>query len=153
MIRYRILRSTISVLSLLLGLVLSSAGAFAQGMPNEAEQEALIKATLLALNEANNTGNWAAFHAKTSRTTQDQFSVHEMRAKLAGTAGLAGLDVSEIAATKPVVTDQAKIDDEGLLILTGRFDFKSSTVIYKFGFLPSDGTWKPAGMSVGYEKK
>ena len=58
----------------------SSIRALALDMPGPAVQEVLVKSTLLTLNDAVATENFAVFHAKLSKPFRDQFPPEKLKA-------------------------------------------------------------------------
>src|SRR5690242_10350116 len=48
-------------------------------VPNPVSQEILIKTSLLTLNDANITGNYAVLHAKLAKPFRDQFTPDRLR--------------------------------------------------------------------------
>ncbi len=141
-----VLRSTIGALGLTLSLAFAT-GAFAQGMPGATQQEQLIKVTLLTFNDANITGNYVVLHAKLSKPFRDQFSPDKLK-EVFKDFSEKEIIIDPIATLAPVATDPAKIDDDGILTLTGYFDTKPKQVKYRLRYLPSDGLWKPIGINV-----
>lgn len=126
--------------ALFLGASLSPALAQVK-VPGAELQEVLIKVSLLSFNDANVTGNYAVFHTKLSKPFRDQFppeklaqTFKEFRDKR--------IDFDIIAAKKPILTEEPKIGDNGVLSIKGFFDTTPSRVNYDLAFIMSDGEWK-----------
>ena len=141
------LRLTSAILAM---LALSTAGAAAQGMPSPFVQEVLVKSILLTLNDAVATDNFTVLHAKISKPFRDQFPPEKLRSVFKDL--IEKRAVFDAVVAKPIVPDgDAKIDDNGVLRLKGRFETTPKQVKYQLGFIPSDGLWKLSGITIDIE--
>ena len=141
------LRLTAAVLA---ALALSTARAPAQGMPSPFVQEVLVKSILLTLNDAVATDNFTVMHAKISKPFRDQFPPEKLRSVFKDL--IEKRAVFDAVVAKPIVPDgEAKIDDNGVLRLKGRFETTPKQVKYQLGFIPSDGLWKLSGITIDIE--
>lgn len=128
--------------------VLASSMAGAEDkVPSAKDQEVLIKASLLTLNDANVTGNYTILHAKLSKPFREQFSADRLKQSFREFADKK-TDWEAVAAMSPVPTRNSHIDKDGTLILRGYFDAGSRHVVYELDFIPSEGEWKPSNLSV-----
>jgi len=130
----------------LLFLLAMPAGA-ANTVPSATMQEILIKTSILTLNDAIVTGNFAVLHTKLAKPAREEFGPDYIKQVFASFAEQK-IDMSAISAVPPVATDAAQIDDRGALLLRGRFDVGSSRLVYELHFLPSEGEWKPIKLHV-----
>ena len=141
------LRLTAAVLA---ALALSTVRAPAQGMPSPFVQEVLVKSILLTLNDAVATDNFTVMHAKISKPFRDQFPPEKLRSVFKDL--IEKRAVFDAVVAKPIVPDgDAKIDDNGVLRLKGRFETTPKQVKYQLGFIPSDGLWKLSGITIDIE--
>jgi hypothetical protein len=141
------LRLTAAVVA---ALALSTARAPAQGMPSPFVQEVLIKSILLTLNDAVATDNFTVMHAKISKPFRDQFPPEKLRSVFKDL--IEKRAVFDAVVAKPIVPDgDAKIDDNGVLRLKGRFETTPKQVKYQLGFIASDGLWKLSGITIDIE--
>jgi hypothetical protein len=132
----------------LAAILLASSLARAENkLPNAMEQEVLIKASLLTLNDANVTGNYAILHAKLSKPFREQFSAERLKQSFREFADKKA-DWEAVAAMSPIPTKDSHIDKRGALILRGYFDAGSRHVVYELDFIPSEGEWKASNLSV-----
>jgi hypothetical protein len=143
------MRSFLGAVSIVFALALPGHVA-AQALPSANLQEVLIKTTLLTFNDANITGNYAVLRGRLSKPFRDQFSVEKLKEIFKDFADKE-LTIDPIAALPPVPAEPAKIDENGILTLTGYFDTKPKQVKYRLRFLPSDGSWKAIGIKVDVE--
>jgi hypothetical protein len=116
-------------------------------VPSAQLQEILIKTSLLTLNDANITGNYAVLHAKLAKPFRDQFTPERLKAVFKSFADQK-LDFGLIAAKPPVAAGEATIDSRGALHLHGYFDTRPSRLTYDLDFLPSEGEWKPIKLNI-----
>lgn len=116
-------------------------------VPSAQLQEILIKTSLLTLNDANITGNYAVLHAKLAKPFRDQFTPDKLKQAFKGFADQK-LDYGLIAAKPPVAAGDATIDSRGALHLHGYFDTRPSRLTYDLDFLPSEGEWKPIKLNI-----
>jgi hypothetical protein len=138
--------------ALLVGAMLGVAPAHAQPLPDKAGQEVLIKATLLTFNDANVTGIYTVLHAKLSKPFRDQFSPEKLKAAFKDFADK-HIDFDLIAAKTPVPSEEAVVNDQGVLKLYGYFDTKPSRLNYQLEFIRSDGDWKAIKINVDLKKQ
>jgi opacity protein-like surface antigen len=141
-----------AVAALALAASLAFAGAAAaQKAPGPEQQEVLIKSSLMTFNDANVTGNYTVLHAKLSQPFRDQFTPDKLKQSFKAFAD-AHIDFDLIVAKPPVLTEPAKVDDEGRLLLRGYFDTRPSRVNYDLAFIRSEGEWKLIRLNVDVKK-
>ena len=129
-------------------LLLLAAPATAEDkVPSELLQEILIKTSLLTINDANVSGNYAVLHAKLAKPFREQFSPERLK-KVFKPFADQKIDWGVIATKPPVATTESKIDERGALVLRGYFDTRPSRIRYELDFLPSEGEWKPIKLNV-----
>jgi len=132
-------------------MMASFAPASAASFPSDDEQEILIRTTLMTFNDANMTGNYSVLHAKASKEVQAQLSIEKL-----------------FETFKPFRTNQlffediiyedydsyedAKLDDEGALVLAGVFKTDSIRVKYRLRFVKNDAAWKWLGINADVQK-
>ncbi len=129
-------------------LMLTASLAQAQNkVPSERVLEALVKATLLSFNDANVTGNYEVFHAKLAKPFREQFPVERL-ARQFQEFSKKHIDFDIIAALKPAYDPPPAVDDDGRLLVKGRFPTEPRHVYFDLKFIPSDGEWKLIGINV-----
>ena len=140
--RVRSLAGAMAVLVLLA----MPAGA-ANTVPSPTAQEILIKTSILTLNDAIVSGNFAVLHAKLAKPAREEFGPDYIKQVFASFAEQK-IDMSAISAAAPIASDAAQIDDRGALLLRGRFDVGRGRLVYELHFLPSEGDWKPINLNI-----
>ena len=133
-----------------LGVVFGADCASAQSLPSKEEQEILIKTTLLTLNDANLTDDYAVLHAKLSKPFREQMDAEKLKVAFKEFVDKKG-DISVVAAKSPIPDADGAIGKDGVLELSGTFDTKPK-VTYKLRYLMSEGVWKPLGINVSTNK-
>jgi hypothetical protein len=128
-------------------LLPSPAAAERPTVPSPAGQEILIKSSLLTLNDANVTGNYAVLYAKLAKPVREQFSQERVRQSFKEFVDKK-IDFKLIVAKSPVATREPQIDDRGALVLRGYFDISTDRLTYALDFIPSEGEWKPVKLTV-----
>jgi hypothetical protein len=108
----------------------------------------LIRTTLVALNQANQTGNYSVLRdiaapAFQSSNTQAQLAVAftSLRDQR--------LDISSIVAVTPELTEPPQIDKNGIMRLVGNFPTSPEQVNFQLAFQGINGGWRPIGMAIG----
>jgi hypothetical protein len=126
--------------------------AFAQQEPKPAQIDRngvmiLIRETLLALDQANKTGNYTvlrdlgspAFQANTAARLGEIFASERRD----------NLDLSGIAVLDPQLSLLPQIEPNGLLHMSGVFPSAPEQINFDLAYAPVNGQWKLFGISVG----
>src|SRR5262245_36042976 len=138
------------IAAVLAAIAISTAKAPAQGMPSPFVQEVLVKSILLTLNDAVAADNFTVLHAKISKPFREQFPPEKLRVVFKDLIDKRA--VFDAIVAKPIVPDgEAKIDENGVLRLKGRFETTPKQVKYQLGFIPSDGLWKLSAVTIDIE--
>ena len=138
------------IAAVLAAVALSTGKAPAQGMPSPFVQEVLVKSILLTLNDAVTSDNFTVMHAKISKPFRDQFPPEKLRAVFKDLIEKRAV-FDAIVAKPPVPDGEAKIDDNQVLRLKGRFETSPKQVKYQLGFIASDGQWKLSAITIDIE--
>ena len=128
----------------------SPMNALALDMPGPSAQEVLVKSILVTLNDAVVSDNFTVFHAKISKPFRDQFPPEKLRAVFKDLVEKHAV-FDALVAEKMIADDDAKIDEQGVLKLKGRFQTSPKQVRYQLGFIQSEGTWKLSGVTIDIE--
>jgi len=107
----------------------------------------LIRETLIALDQANKTGNYTvlrdlgapAFQANTAARLGEIFASERRD----------NLDLSGVAVLEPQLSLLPQIEANGLLHMTGFFPSAPEQVNFDLAYAPVNGQWKLFGISVG----
>ncbi|MDF2120424.1 hypothetical protein PY365_33165 [Roseiarcaceae bacterium H3SJ34-1] len=106
----------------------------------------LIRSTLLALDQANKTGNYTvlrdlgapAFQVNTAARLAEIFAKQRSD----------NLDLSGVAAIDPQLSLLPQIEPNGLMRMSGFFPSVPSQVNFDLAFAPVNGQWRLFGLSV-----
>lgn len=129
----------------------SLAPTYAVEAPPEAEQDVLVRTTLMTFNDANLTGNYSVLIAKASKQFQAQFAPDKVAASLESFR-VNRLFFEDIVTQKYDSTEKPVIDPEGGLNLAGVLKAGTMEVKYKLRFIQNDNKWKLLGFNVDATK-
>jgi hypothetical protein len=110
----------------------------------------LIRETLLALDQANKTGNYtvlrdlgsAEFQANTAARLAEIFAQHRRD----------NIDLSGVAVIDPQLTLLPQIEDNGLMRMAGFFPSVPTQVTFELLYAPVSGRWRLFGLSVSFSQ-
>jgi len=108
----------------------------------------LIRTTLVALQQANVTGNYTVFRdlgSNSFRTINNPVRLGNIYGKLRES----GLDMSPVVLLDPLLTKAPVIDGNQVLIIEGYFPTEPLNIIFKMGFRFEFGAWRLLSLSVG----
>jgi hypothetical protein len=132
--------------------VLPSAKAEQQQAPKPAQIDRngvmiLIRSSLLALDQANKTGNYTVLRDIGSPGFQANTAARlgEIFAKLRND----NLDLSGVAVIDPQLSLLPQIEANGMMRMAGLFPSVSAQVNFELAFEPVNGQWRLFGISVG----
>jgi len=124
----------------------------AADIPNDDEQDVLIRTALMTFNDANMTNDYSVFLAKSSKEFQSQFTTDKMA------SAFEGFRKNELYFEDVITADydsyeKAKIDNDGALVLAGVFTTDNMEVKYRLRFIQNNKIWKVAGINVDATRK
>lgn len=137
----------VRLLALLVALALPLAAAAQNKVPGPRALEALVKTSLLSLNDAIVTGNFTVFHAKLSKPFRQQYSPDQL-AEVFKSFAEKNIDYDVIASFAPTYDPPPAVDDDGKLVVKGFFPTEPRHLFFDLKFIPSDGEWKLLGIKV-----
>lgn len=124
------------------------AGATGQeAMPNAYLLNLLIRTTLIALNQANQTGNYSVLRDLAAPSFQRANSSAKL-AEIFAALRKRNLDLSPILFLEPKLIRQPKIDEAGMLRLSGFMPSEPERVLFDMLFQRLDNRWQLFGISV-----
>jgi hypothetical protein len=129
----------------------SLAPAFAVDIPDDDDQDILIRTTLVTFNDANMTGDYSVFVAKASKEFQSQFNAEKMAAAFESFRKNK-LYFEDIVTADYDSYEKAKVDGNALA-LVGVFKTDDMEVKYNLHFLKHDDAWKVSGINVDATRK
>jgi hypothetical protein len=140
-----------TVLRLLMVAAVTAAGAAHAQQPKPAQIDRngvliLVRTTLLALDQANKTGNYTVlrdlaapgFQVNTAARLAEIFAGHRRD----------NLDLSGVAVIDPQLTVLPQIEANGMMRMAGFFPSVPKQVNFELAFAPVDGQWRLFGISV-----
>ena len=129
----------------------SLAPAFAVDIPDDDDQDILIRATLMTFNDANLSGNYSVFMAKASKEFQAQFTAEKM-ASAFESFSKNKVDLGDVVTAEYDSYEKARLDGNAL-VLVGVFKTDDLQVKYNLRFAKNDDAWKMLGINVDATKK
>ena len=107
----------------------------------------LVRSTLVALNQANFTGNYSVLHAL--GTPRLQATVTPVELGIAFTELRSqNLDLSPVLLLSPALSEPASFTPDGALRLAGEFGTSPAKIAFVTVFMPVDGIWRLDALSV-----
>jgi hypothetical protein len=116
-------------------------------MPDAHRLGILIHTSLIALNQANLTGNYSVLRDLAAPGFQSANSTAKLADIFSHLRGQK-LDLSPIVLFTPKLVRHPAIDERGLLTLSGFFDTQPLQVRFELLFQPVAGQWRLFGVSV-----
>jgi hypothetical protein len=107
----------------------------------------LIRTTLIALDQANKTGNYSVLRALCAPDFQAN-NPPERLAEIFARQRAQGLDLAGVVAIDPQLTMLPQIEPNGMLHIAGFFPSVPAQVYFELLFAPFEGQWRPFGISV-----
>jgi hypothetical protein len=139
------------IVSLFVLLAIPFSPALAVDLPDDDEQDILIRSTLVTFNDANMTGNYSVLLAKAASQFQAQFTAEKLAASFEQFRKNK-LYFEEIVTADYDSYEKAKLDADGALVLAGVFKTDDLKVTYKLRFAQNDKVWKVIGIDVDAKK-
>ncbi len=121
------------------------------GVPQAATLVVLIRSVLIALNNANLTGNYTVIRALGSSGFQSANSSAKL-AVLFTPLRNRNLDLAPALLFQPKLVKQPAITGRGFLRLTGYFETRPERVNFDFGFKLENGRWRLFAIMVNVAK-
>ncbi len=142
--------ATIALLGLAMTFV---APAFAATqIPDDDDQDVLIRTTLMTFNDANMTNNYSVFLAKASKEFQTQLTTDKVQAAFE-TFRAKELFFEDVVTADYASYEKATIDNDGALVLNGVFKTDDMEVKYRLRFIQNNHVWKMLGLNVDATRK
>ncbi len=121
-------------------------------IPDDDDQDVLIRTTLMTFNDANMTNNYSVFLAKASKEFQSQFTADKVQAAFE-TFRAKELFFEDVVTADYDSYEKATIDKDGALVLNGVFKTDDMEVKYRLRFIQNNHVWKMLGLNVDATRK
>ena len=103
--------------------------------------EALVKGTLMSLNDANLTGDYRVFHARLSPQFRGQVPPDKLKASFREFYDK-NVDIDIVTTMAPIYDQPPYIEGDGRLVVRGHFPTEPTRVCFEMDFVPADEEWK-----------
>ena len=107
----------------------------------------LIKSAIMALQQANQTGNYSVLRDLGTPVFRERFDQAKLTAAFANLRGR-NVNLSPVMLLTPNLTRQAELTPENQLHLVGDFPTQPLKIQYELLFLSIDGVWRIEGIAV-----
>jgi hypothetical protein len=107
----------------------------------------LIKGTVLALHQANVTGNYSVLRDMGTPVFRERFDQAALTAAFANLRARK-IDLSPAMLLAPNLTKNPELNKDGELVVTGNFPSQPMQIQFDLRFLQLDGVWRLAGLGV-----
>jgi len=121
----------------------------ALGVPPVKNLLIMIRTTLIALSQANLTNNYSVLRDLGAPSFQEANSVVRLSAAFADLRTRGG-DIAPVVLALPTLSTPARIDQNGMLRLTGTFDTRPNQIAFDLAFQAVDGFWRLNGIAVNF---
>ena len=109
--------------------------------PDANAAEILVKSSLMTLNDANLTGNYAVFHARFHPAQQPRVSVQLLTDVFARFRNDKN-NFEAVVAMKPVYTEGPSVDRPGMLKMKGHFDTRPQRITFDLAYVREGEEWR-----------
>lgn len=117
------------------------------GVPSIEVLTMLVRTTIIAINQANQTGHYEVLYGITGPKLHKESSPSALGKALASFRQK-DMDLSPVTVIPPQYVQQPVIDPQGQLRLVGGFPTQPLQVKFAFVFSNVEGHWKPEGISI-----
>jgi hypothetical protein len=107
----------------------------------------LIKSTIMALQHANQTGNYSVLRDLGTPVFRERFDQAKLTAIFANLRSR-GVNLSPVLMIMPNLTKQPELTPPNALRVVGNFPTQPLQIQYEFLFLLIDGVWRVEGLAV-----
>lgn len=107
----------------------------------------LIRSNLIALHQANTTGNYSVLRDLGSESFRDQFNAAELAAIFKPLRDRM-IDLQAVAILQPAISDQPILDENNIMRVAGTFPTRPTPIKFEFAFQVENKVWKVVGLSV-----
>jgi hypothetical protein len=115
--------------------------------PNQNTVTALVRGTLIALDQANKTGNYSVFREMAGPVFQQQNSAARL-AVMFTNMRQSGVDLSHVAVTELKFSPLPAIGPDGMLAVSGSLPVANSSLSFQMRYRKIGAYWRLAGLSV-----
>ncbi len=144
------LGGTIAFVALLFVLLPSAWAGAEETFPGRQEATALVRQTLVRLNDANLRGDYSVLRSKSAPAFQDRFSLLELEELFRGMREKR-VDLTEALADEPELTRARFHTGQAVLQYVGIVHSRPIEVRFEFSYQNIGGTWRLYGLDLNFE--
>ena len=102
---------------------------------------AMVRSTLLAIDHGNRTGNYTVVRDLAGPQFRDANSAAKL-SQIFGPVVMQGADLLAVAVTEPVYNAPPRVNEQGMLHVSGVFRMQPRSVSFEILFEPVGGQWR-----------
>jgi hypothetical protein len=121
-------------------------------MPNDDKLVILINSALLALNQANETGNYTVLYDMAAPGLKRKVQSPERLAEVFADLRSRKLDLSPVLLYQPKLYRKPAMNDKGMIRITGFFPTSPERVNFDLVFQPVQGRWRLYGIAANTQQ-
>jgi len=122
----------------------------APSLPTSADQAALTKQSMRDFAAGINSKNMESFRETISQFWKKQVTTEELN-KAFATFMDQNIDLTVLEPLEPVFDGEPRIDEDGLLVITGNYPTEPSQVAFDHRYLYEGSAWKLVGFNIDIE--
>jgi hypothetical protein len=122
------------------------------GMPNDDKLVVLINSALLALNQANETGNYTVLYDMAAPGLKKKVQSPERLAQVFADLRSRQLDLSPVLLFQPKLYRKPAMNEKGMIRITGFFPTSPERVNFDLVFQPVQGRWRLYGIAASTQQ-
>ncbi len=107
----------------------------------------VVKSTVIALQHANQTGNFTVLHDMGTPVFRERFDATRLAATFSGLRAR-GINLTPALMLQPVLEKPAEVNAQKQLHLVGYFPTQPLQIRFEMVFLQIDGVWRVDGLAV-----
>ncbi len=107
----------------------------------------LVRTTLIAVNQGNDTGDYTVLYALASPQLKNTTTIEQLAEALKSFRAR-GIDLSPVAIVPPQFVQNPQLDKEGVLRLLGFFPTRPLQIRFSLAYRQIDDVWRLEGLSV-----
>jgi hypothetical protein len=120
-------------------------------VPGKVELNRMVPDALLAFNHAVRVRNFTAFYGSLSDLWQKQTTPQKLQTAFQPFIDK-DIDIGPIKELKPRIAATTRVNDQGILTVTGLYPTRPSQVHFELEYIHERGGWKLMGISVNVQK-
>jgi len=120
-------------------------------LPSEIEQAELVSRTINVFAVSVNEKSMQKFYDHISSLWKKQLSVKKLDQAYGKLFGVVGANLTVLSHHRPHFSSQTVIDENGVLLLTGHYHTKPTSVLFQQKYIYEGLSWRLLGFSIDFK--